>query len=419
MTQLQHDRQAGVPPLLFRITCGIKISDGRRGFQMEKAKSVLRRAAALLAALCLAASMTLPVYAEGAEAADTTAIAVQDDTIETPTPEENTTEPQDAETTPTPEPTAEPTAEPTPTPELTAEPTAEPTITPEITAEPTTEPTITPELTHTPEPTVTPTPDEDAADDADEVETDDNIDNTNDIAVCAENGNSYNVYFAPPSDWGAPDRVTVRVLRGSDGTNLSEQRTQTMTKTDRNTKDGRPIYTTAILYQQGSDVFCSYGGFVWIHFERGDGKWVGMNGSGSNNWIQLDSIIDKCFDAKNAHNGSDISWNESWWKALNDISVPYTKYADQQIRFCNKGETDLEQVTAQFYIKDENGILKPVGDPIIFDSEMCIRDRPTTRRTTPSACPTSSMTPRTSTTSWIRRRCRTSSSPPATTASSR
>lgn len=104
---------------------------------MAKAKSALRRAAALLAALCLAASMTLPVYAEGAEAADTTAIAVQDDTIETPTPEKNTTEPQDAEATPTPEPTAEPTAEPT----------------------------------ITPEPTVTPTPDEDATDDADEVET--------------------------------------------------------------------------------------------------------------------------------------------------------------------------------------------------------------------------------------------------------
>ena len=143
MTQLQHDRQAGVPPLLFRITCGIKISDGRREFQMAKAKSALRRAAALLAALCLAASMTLPVYAEGAEAADTPAIAEQADAVETPTPEGNTTEPQDAEATPTPEPTAEPTAEPT----------------------------ITPEPTHTPEPTVTPTPDEDAADDADEVET--------------------------------------------------------------------------------------------------------------------------------------------------------------------------------------------------------------------------------------------------------
>lgn len=335
---------------------------------MAKAKSALRRAAALLAALCLAASMTLPVYAEGAEAADTTAIAVQDDTIGTPTPEGNTTEPQDAETTPTPEPTAEPTAEPIITPEITAEPTAEPTITPALTAEPTAEPTITPEPTHTPEPTVTPTPDEDASDDADEVETDDNIDNTNDIAVCATNGNSYNVYFAPPSDWGAPETVTVRVLRGTDNTDLSRERTQIMTKTDRNTTDGRPIYTTEILYQEGSDVFCSHGGFVWIHFERGDGKWVGMNGSGSNNWIKLDSIINKCFDAKTARNGSDISWNESWWKALDEISVPYTKYADQQIRFCNKGETDLEHVTAQFYMKDKNGILQPVGSPVIFDS---------------------------------------------------
>ena len=328
---------------------------------MAKAKSALRRAAALLAALCLAASMTLPVYAEGAEAADTTAIAVQDDTIETPTPEGNTTKPQDAEATPTPEPTAEPAAEPTITPESTAEPTAEPTITPEITAEPTAEPTITPEPTRTPEPTVTPTPDEDAADDADEVETDDNIDNTNDIAVCAESGNSYNVYFAPPSDWGAPNTVTVRVLR-KQGDN--PEPTQIMTKTDRNTTDGRPIYTTAILYNQNDpNAFCSGGGFVWIHFELGvNNKWVGMNGF--NNWITLDSISGKCFNAAGASNGSAMNWDETRWEDLNKISVPYTKYADQQIRFCNKGETDLAQVTAQFYIKDKNGKLQTVGDSI-------------------------------------------------------
>lgn len=327
---------------------------------MAKAKSALRRAAALLAALCLAASMTLPVYAEGAEAADTTAIAVQDDTIETPTPEENTTEPQDAEATPTPEPTAEPTAEPIITPESTAEPTAEPTITPEITAEPTAEPTITPEPTHTPEPTVTPTPDEDAADDADEVETDDNIDNTNDIAVCAESGKSYNVYFAPPSDWGAPDTVTVRVKRGQ-----GDERTQIMTKTDRNTTDGRPIYTTEILYnKQDPNAFCSDGGFVWIHFERGDNnRWVGMKGPNSTNWITLDSIIDKCFDAAGASTG-EMNWEETKWKDLSVISVPYKKYANQQIRFCNNSEANLEHVTAQFYIKDENGTLKPVGDSI-------------------------------------------------------
>lgn len=300
---------------------------------MAKAKSVLRRAAALLAALCLAASMTLPVYAEGAEAADTTAIAVQDDMIETPTPEGNTTEPQDAEATPTPEPTAEPTAEPT----------------------------ITPEPTHTPEPTVTPTPDEDAADDADEVETDDNIDNTNDIAVCAESGKSYNVYFAPPSDWGAPNTVKVRVLRKQGD---KAEPTQIMTKTDRNTTDGRPIYTTEILYNRDDpNAFCSDGGFVWIHFERGDGsgRWVGMNGL--DNWIELDWIINKCFDAPDNASG-DMSWDEKKWKDLSDISVPYKKYANQQIRFCNKGETDLEHVTAQFYIKDKNGKLQTVGDSI-------------------------------------------------------
>lgn len=328
---------------------------------MAKAKSALRRAAALLAALCLAASMTLPVYAEGAEAADTTAIAVQDDTIETPTPEGNTTEPQDAEATPTPEPTAEPTAEPTPTPELTAEPTAEPTITPALTAEPTAEPTITPKPTHTPEPTVTPTPDEDAADDADEVETDDNIDNTNDIAVCAESGKSYNVYFAPPSDWGAPNTVKVRVLRKHGET---AEPTQIMTKTDRNTTDGRPIYTTEILYNRDDpNAFCSDGGFVWIHFERGDNRWVGMKGSGSNNRITLDSIIDKCFDAAGASTG-EMNWEETKWKDLSVISVPYKKYADQQIRFCNNSEANLAQVTAQFYIKDKNGKLQTVGDSI-------------------------------------------------------
>ena len=331
---------------------------------MAKAKSVLRRAAALLAALCLAASMTLPVYAEGAEAADTTAIAVQDDTIETPTPEGNTTEPQDAEATPTPEPTAEPAAEPTITPEITAEPAAEPTITPEITAEPTAEPTITPKPTHTPEPTVTPTPDEDAADDADEVETDDNIDNTNDIAVCAESGKSYNVYFAPPSDWGAPDRVTVRVKRRQ-----GDELTQIMTKTDRNTTDGRPIYTTEILYNRDDpNAFCSDGGFVWIHFERGDNnRWVGMKGPNSTNWITLDSITDKCFDAVGANTG-EMDWDEKKWKDLSEISVPYKKYANQQIRFCNKGETDLEHVTAQFYIKDKNGKLQTVGDSITVGS---------------------------------------------------
>ena len=191
-----------------------------------------------------------------------------------------------------------------------------------------------------------------------------------DIALCAGDatvpqGTKYTFYFAPPSGWGAPDTVTVRVLRGENNVEFSGQRMQSMTKTDRNTTDGRPIYTTAILYKQDSDVFCPYGGFVWIHFERGDGRWVGMNGSGSGNWIKLDSIRDKCFVAADDDSG-ETGWNPSKWKALNDISVPYTKYAGQQIRFCNKSEAELAQVTAQFYRKDDNGTLQKVGAPITF-----------------------------------------------------
>lgn len=142
-----------------------------------------------------------------------------------------------------------------------------------------------------------------------------------------------------------------------------------MTKTDRNTTDGRPIYTTAILYnKQDQDAFCSHGGFVWIHFERGDNnRWVGMKGPNSTNWITLDSIIDKCFDAVGANTG-EMDWDEKKWKALSDISVPYKKYANQQIRFCNNSEANLEHVTAQFYIKDENGILQPVGSSITVGS---------------------------------------------------
>lgn len=188
-------------------------------------------------------------------------------------------------------------------------------------------------------------------------------------SLCADDntvpqGTKYTFYFAPPSDWGAPETVTVRVLRGQNGATYTGEPTQTMTQTDRNTKDGRPIDTTVIQYQQDSDVFCPYGGFVWIHFERGDGRWVGMNGV--NNWIQLDWIIDKCFDAANATDKTAMNWEASKWKDLNDISVPYTKYANQQIRFCNKSEADLERVTAQFYIKGENGTLQPVGGSITF-----------------------------------------------------
>lgn len=323
---------------------------------MEKAKSALRRAAALLAALCLAASMTLPVYAEGAEAADTPAIAEQANTIGTPTPEGNTTEPQDAEATPTPEPTTEPAAEPTPTPELTAEPAAEPTITPEITAEPTAEPTITPEPTHTPEPTVTPTPDEDAADDADEVET-----------AFAKQINDYSAMYS--AEASIPDSCTLYLAVNSDnykegytiklfiqkgtGSGASAEYLMPMVDT-RCTKDGRKIYSLTIT--KGSNAENAYGEdgkvyrILFQYFDKND-KWqaqdYGLGGdSASTTSHSITEFADKLYDEK----------SKSWQPFSLD-----TIYAGQAMQFQNKTDAELQNVTAAFYKKDDSGEYQLVG----------------------------------------------------------
>ncbi len=358
---------------------------------MTKANSNLHRAAALLAALCLLASMALPVYAAETEpefsvsssetipnddnaenGADGTGSDISVSNVETIQKDADTTN-EGSKTEPE---ISVPNSETITNSADTTDKAAGAPLAEGVTGSENTAPADKADADNTGEDS---TGSEDEAgflnedDSADDRMLTAGNDKESDIALCADDntvpqGTKYTFYFAPPSDWGAPDTVTVRVLRGENGKNYSGERTQPMTKTDRNTTDGRPIYTTAILYQQDSDVFCPYGGFVWIHFERddGSGRWVGMNGV--NNWIKLDWIIDKCFDAADATDKTAMNWDASKWKALDVISVPYTKYANQQIRFCNKSEADLEHVTAQFYIKDDNGILQPVGSPITVGS---------------------------------------------------
>ena len=362
---------------------------------MTKSNSILHRAAALLAALCLLASMALPVYAAETETefsvsssetipgddntgngADGTGSDISVSNLETIQKDADTTN-EGSKTEPeisVPESGTIPSGADT-TDKAAGAPLAE-----GVTGSENTAPADNAAADKTADTDKTGEDSTGSEDEAGFLNEGDSADDRtltagnakeSDIVLCAGDatvpqGTKYTFYFAPPSDWGAPDTVTVRVLRGENGKNYSGEQTQTMTKTDRNTKDGRPIYTTVIQYQQDSDVFCPYGGFVWIHFERGDGsgRWVGMNGV--NNWIKLDWIIDKCFDAADATDKTAMNWDASKWKALNVISVPYTKYANQQIRFCNKSEADLERVTAQFYVKDDNGTLQTVGDPITF-----------------------------------------------------
>ena len=316
---------------------------------MAKAKSALRRAAALLAALCLAASMTLPVYAEGAEAADTTAIAEQADTIETPTPEGNTTEPQDAEATPTPEPTI--------TPESTAEPTAEPTITPEITAEPTAEPTITPEPTRTPEPTVTPTPDEDAADDADEVETA-FVKQINDYSTLYSARetipDSCTLYLAVNTknynDWKDKSGFNMKVCIQK-AVSGDMQSILPMQDTNR-TMNGQKIYSVTLAkgtaYNEDGKVYR-----ILFQYFEGD-NWRAQDlGLGGQNPTQNESdyqsitkYANQLFDGKTSE-----------WQPFSLATL----YAGQAMQFQNKTDTELKNVTACFY-KVENGEYQPVGE---------------------------------------------------------
>ena len=353
---------------------------------MEKAKSALRRAAALLAALCLAASMTLPVYAEGAEAADTTAIAEQADTIETPTPEENTTEPQDAEATPTPEPTAEPTAEPIITPESTAEPTADPTITPEITAEP----TSTPKPTHTPEPTVTPAPDEDEAGFLNE---DDSADDRmltagnakeSDIALCADDsavpqGTKYTFYFAPPKDWVdllSDKAITCSFMRGNTNDNppspKHEVRTTTATLITDKTADNRPIYQVEVYHNNDdANSLCPYGGFVWVKFTLDDGHWVTMKGQGNegNQWIKIEDIANKCLDGNKLAESSGgktqskaYDYDITKWVDYTSITPKHVRYGGKTMTLLNNSGETLDSVTVTFWEKGADENFTPVGD---------------------------------------------------------
>lgn len=361
---------------------------------MTKANSILHRAAALLAALCLLASMALPVYAAETETdfsvsnsetipgddntgngADGTGSDISVSNLETSQKDADTTN-EGSKTEPE---ISVPESGTITNSADTTDKTAGAPPTEGVTGSENTAPADSAAADKTADADKTGEDSTGGEDEAGFLNEGDSADDRtitagnakeSDTALCAgdatvQEGTKYTFYFAPPSGWGAPDTVTVRVLRGENNVEFSGQRMQTMTKTDRNTTDGRPIYTTAILYKQDSDVFCPYGGFVWIHFERGDGRWVGMNGSGSGNWIKLDSIRDKCFVAADDDSG-ETGWNPSKWKALNDISVPYTKYAGQQIRFCNKSEAELAQVTAQFYRKDDNGTLQKVGAPITF-----------------------------------------------------
>lgn len=314
---------------------------------MKKKFSVLQRAAALLAALCLLAGLALPVCAEGTDDALSaqnveTIQQGNDPTVETlpdgQTDEDKTAPDGAAAATPTPTPTATPAATPTPTP------TATPTATP----------------TPKPTPTVTPIPD-----DEENGESEEKFVTFAKVNAVAEgdkpvDGTTYTFYFAPPTDsWVENDKV---MFIGKRGTNESQAKDGEISCTMNRvpgyeTKDNRPIYFVRLRYQNGSETAeCPWGGYVYIKFTSGNHT-IQMNGPlGNDNkpWLFVNAMGDHIFDAVNLSDTTDTKWDGARLKPYADVAqqIPYTGH---KIYFQNKTENTLTNIKVTFYKKDGNG----------------------------------------------------------------
>lgn len=339
---------------------------------MTKKFSVLQRAAALLAALCLLAGLALPVCAEGTD----DALSAQNvetmqqgnaPTVETLT-DEQTGEDKNAPdgaaaATPTPTPTATPAATPAPTP--TATPTATPTPaptatltatpTPTPTAAPTATPTTTPTATPTakPTPTVTPIPD-----DEENGESKEKFVTFAAVNAVAEGGSpvkgtTYTFYFAPPASWGKSDKVKFTGKRGADNSDTkANEITREMSRVPGyRTNDGqkRPIYVVSLRYEDNESAECTYGGYVYIKFTSESGEHtIQMNGP--NAWLYVDAMGDHIFDAGGLEDKTYTTWNPNCLKPYAEVAqqIPYT---GQKISFQNKTENTLTGIKVTFYEK--------------------------------------------------------------------
>ena len=339
---------------------------------MTKKFSVLQRAAALLAALCLLAGLALPVCAEGTDDALSaqnveTIQQGNDPTVETlpgeQTDEDKTAPDGAAAATPPPTPVATPTATPaptptaapaaTPTPAPTATSTATPTPTP--TAMPTATPTATPTAKPTPKPTPTVTP---IPDDEENSESEEKFVTFAKVNAVAEggkpvDGTTYTFYFAPPADWG--EEVEFRGKRGGGNQDNDTEIIRPMSRVPGYTASNkRPIYVVSLRYQEGNNgAECTHGGYVYIKFISKSGEHtIQMNGP--NNWLSIDAMGDHIFDADGLSDTTDTTWNPNCLKPYADVAqkIPYT---GQTISFQNKTENELTNIKVTFYKKDGNG----------------------------------------------------------------
>lgn len=200
-----------------------------------------------------------------------------------------------------------------------------------------------------------------------------------DIALCADDatvqeGTKYTFYFAPPTDWIAQlnngSTITCSFKRGNSDSMSDEPtngvRETTAKRTDDSTKDGRTIYQVDVYHNQGKETsLCPYGGFVWVKFALDKDHWVTMKGQFKGNtdyWMEVGDIADKCLDGKQLAENQEYAYDLSKWVPYADITPKHVRYGKQTMTLLNKSAQALEGVTVTFWEKGDNEVFTQVGD---------------------------------------------------------
>lgn len=370
---------------------------------MTKANSILHRAAALLAALCLLASMALPVYAAETETdfsvsnsetipdddntgngADGTGSDISVSNLETSqkdadtTSEGSKTEPEisvpNSETI---------TNSADTTDKATGAPPAE-----GVTGSENTAPADNAAADKTADADKTGEDSTGSEDEAGFLNEGDSADDRmitagnakeSDIALCADNatvqkGTKYTFYFAPPTGWGT-GTITCSFMRGNDNNPNTEAEDHKVLGTTANlitdkTTDGRPIYQVDVYHGDKSSL-CPNGGFVWVKFTLDDGHWIKMKGQsqgGTNYWMPVTDIADKCLDGKQLEENQEYDYDLSKWVPYADIIPKHVRYCGQKMVLLNNSDKALENVTVTFWEKDADGNLTQVGSQQVIQS---------------------------------------------------
>ena len=377
---------------------------------MTKANSNLHRAAALLAALCLLASMALPVYAAETETdfsvsnsetipdddntgngADGTGSDISVSNVETIQKDADTTN-EGSKTEPeisVPESGTIPSGADT-TDKAAGAPLAE-----GVTGSENTAPADNAAADKTVDADKTGEDSTGSEDEAGFLNESDSADDRmitagnakeSDIALCAgdatvQEGTKYTFYFAPPTDWIAQlnngSTITCSFKRGNSDSMSDEPtngvRETTAKRTDDSTKDGRTIYQVDVYHNQGKETsLCPYGGFVWVKFALDKDHWVTMKGQFKGNtdyWMEVGDIADKCLDGNKLTKSSDgttpskeYDYDLSKWVPYADITPKHVRYGKQTMTLLNKSAQALDSVTVTFWEKGDNEVFTQVGD---------------------------------------------------------